>query len=331
METALLGATGLRISRIGLGLAALGRPGYVNLGHAHDLRGDYDVESMRARAHAVLDEAWSCGVRYFDAARSYGRAEEFLGSWLHDRGIAPDDTVVGSKWGYTYTAGWKVSAEHHEIKDHSPETLLRQWTESRSAHGAHLDLYQIHSATLESAVLDNRAVLAELARRRAGGMRIGISVSGPQQTEVVLRAIETRVDGKPLFDTVQATWNLLERSAGDALRAAHDAGLGVIVKEALANGLLTERNHAPAFAARRDVLESAARLRGVSMDAIALAAALAAPWADVVLSGAASVEHLRSNLRALSVVWNSRLDEELVALAQPREEYWRVRRGLAWN
>ena len=62
----------------GLGLAALGRPGYINLGHAADLHADYDVAAMEGRAHAVLDAAHAAGVRYFDAARSYGRAEEFL-------------------------------------------------------------------------------------------------------------------------------------------------------------------------------------------------------------------------------------------------------------
>src|SRR6516165_3107252 len=100
-----LGTTGLTVTSLGLGLAALGRPGYINLRHAADLAHDYDVAAMEARAHAVLDAAWAAGVRYFDAARSYGRAEEFLGRWLAARDIAPADVTVGSKWGYTYTAG----------------------------------------------------------------------------------------------------------------------------------------------------------------------------------------------------------------------------------
>ena len=73
--------------QFGLGLAALGRPGYINLGHADDLNRDYDVDAMQQHAHRVLDTAWESGVRYFDAARSYGKAEIFLGSWIRDRGI----------------------------------------------------------------------------------------------------------------------------------------------------------------------------------------------------------------------------------------------------
>src|SRR4051812_33575516 len=100
-----LGGTGLRVSPIGLGLAALGRPGYINLGHGGDLAAGTSVPEMERNAHAVLDAAHRRGVRYFDAARSYGRAEAFLASWLDARRLGRDDVTVGSKWGYTYTAG----------------------------------------------------------------------------------------------------------------------------------------------------------------------------------------------------------------------------------
>ena len=52
------------------------------------------------------------------------------------------------------------------------------------------------------------------------------------------RSVE--VEGVPLFSSVQATYNLLEPSAGPALAEAHDAGRTVIVKEALANGRLVQ-------------------------------------------------------------------------------------------
>lgn len=67
---------------IGFGLAAVGRPGYINLGREEDLPPRREVAAMRARAQELLDYAYAHGVRYFDAARSYGRAEEFLAGWL---------------------------------------------------------------------------------------------------------------------------------------------------------------------------------------------------------------------------------------------------------
>ena len=57
------------------------------VGRAADLGDARDVEAMQARAHALLDAAWAAGVRWFDAARSYGRAEEFLASWLRERRV----------------------------------------------------------------------------------------------------------------------------------------------------------------------------------------------------------------------------------------------------
>ena len=100
---------------IGLGLAAVGRPGYINLGRDHDLPAGRSVEALRERTHELLDAAYAQGVRYFDVARSYGRSEEFLSDWLNTRpGL--DDIVVGSKWGYTYTADWTTDAERHEVK-----------------------------------------------------------------------------------------------------------------------------------------------------------------------------------------------------------------------
>lgn len=319
------------IDRFGLGLAAVGRPGYINLGHADDLGHDYDVADMQARAYAVLDAAWAAGIRYFDAARSYGRAEEFLASWLASRAIALESVTIGSKWGYTYTAGWRVDAATHEVKEHSLANLERQLGESRGWLGPHLDLYQIHSATLESGVIEDRAVLERLARLGDEGVAVGLSVSGPRQGDTLYRALDARVDGRRVFDAVQATWNLLEPSAGAALREAHADGLRVIIKEALANGRLTARNQAADFAdSRRRLTEMASRLR-CSIDALALAAVLAQPWVDVVLSGAATVEQLRSNLGALGVAWDVAADAALGGIVEDPATYWATRAALPWN
>ena len=305
--------------RLGLGLAALGRPGYITLGHGEDLSGETDVPALESRAHAVLDAGRAGGIRYFDAARSYGRAEEFLGSWLQEQDIVPGDVTVASKWGYAYTADWRVDAEEHEVKDLSFEHLESQLAESRAILGNHLDLYQIHSATLESGVLDDRGLLEELARLRETGLRIGLTVSGPKQRETIERALE--VGG---FDAVQATWNLHERSAGPALADADAAGLSVIVKEALANGRLAARGGDARLLA-------VAEKRGVSPDALALAAALAQPWAHVVLSGAATVPQLESNLAARAIAYDDELDDELAPLTEDRDVYWKTRAGLSWN
>lgn len=324
------GSTGRVVTPIGLGLAALGRPGYISLGHAGDLAST-EVAAVRAHCHAVLDAAWQAGIRYFDAARSYGRGEEFLGEWLAARGLAPGEAIIGSKWGYTYTADWRVDAEVHEVKDHSPPVFERQIAETRSHLGLHLALYQIHSATLSSGVLDDPQVLAALARLRNAGVAVGLTLSGPGQAETLKRALDCRVDGEPVFDAVQATWNLLERSAGPVLQAAHDAGLGVMIKEALANGRLTTRNDEPDFAGRRARLQAEAGRLGTDIAGLALAAVLHQPWADMVLSGAATAAQLQANVAALRVAWDDKAATTLADLAEDPETYWQTRSALPWN
>ena len=132
--------------------------------------------------------------------------------------------------------GWQVDADPPEVKHHDVDTFRRQLEETRERLGDHLALYQIHSATPDSGVLEDDAVLDALRELRASGVALGVTGSGPSQPEIVDRARELGC-----FDTVQATWNLHERSAGPALARAHAAGLQVIVKEALANGRLTPR------------------------------------------------------------------------------------------
>ncbi len=321
----------LPASRIGLGLAALGRPGYITLGHAADLSINYDINAMRQHALEVLDTVWAMGVRYFDAARSYGQAEQFLADWLRKRQIDPAAVTVGSKWGYTYTANWQTQATVHEVKDHSLPALQRQWRESQAVLGPFLKLYQVHSATLDSGLFDNSAVLDELARLKQSAVAIGLTLSGPAQADTLRRAVSITIDGQRLFDTVQATWNLLESSAGTALQDAHAIGMTVIVKEALANGRLTERNTHPDFQTQRALLVEHADRLHTTLDGLALAAVLAQPWADMILSGAATSDQFKSNRQALDVFWDDEARTALSALSESSDAYWAHRKQLAWN
>jgi aryl-alcohol dehydrogenase-like predicted oxidoreductase len=319
--------------QLGLGLAALGRPGYVTLNHARDLGGTYDPSAMEAHAHEVLDAAFDAGIRYVDAARSYGRAEDFVASWLRTRKIAPSDVVVASKWGYSYTAGWSTSAQQHEIKDHSLAAFERQFAESYERLGRYLSLYQIHSVTADGKTLADDALIDAIARLRERGIRAGLSVSGAGQDVAIRRALAVRRDGERVFDSVQATWNLLERGAQSALAEAHDAGMKVVVKESLANGRLTHANRDAddVFSSRVARLRAVAESRGTTIEKLALAAALARPWADIVLTGAATVEQIHSSVAAVEVDYDAELDEKIRPLSIASHDYWRARSSFRWN
>jgi aryl-alcohol dehydrogenase-like predicted oxidoreductase len=300
-------------ARLGLGLAALGRPAYINVGRS-ELPPSRSVAAMRDASWAVLDAAYAAGVRWVDVARSYGRAEEFLAGWLDSR--APEDLTVSSKWGYAYVGGWRLDAAVHEEKSHTLDRFRDQWAESIALLGDRLALYQVHSLTIDSPLFDDLPLQDALA---ALPVRVGFSTSGPRQADAVRRGLALERHGKPVFTAVQSTWNVLEPSAGPALAEAHAAGAHVLVKEALANGRL-------AVDPPRPVAELAAA-RDVGPDAVALAAALAQPWADTVLLGPAGPGQLRSNLAVLTVPEVTGLAD----LAVEPERYWRDRAALAWS
>ncbi|WP_144124660.1 aldo/keto reductase [Catellatospora sichuanensis] len=311
------------VARLGFGLAAVGRPGYINLGRDRDLPAGRTVEALRERTYDLLDTAYAAGMRYTDAARSYGRAEEFLAGWLGSRDVP--DVVVGSKWGYTYTAGWRIDAEVHETKDHGLAVYERQLAQTRELLGDRLDAYQIHSLTVQSPALGDTALHRRLAELAATGVTVGFSSSGPRQADAIDAALRIEVDGVPLFRSVQATWNLLEPSAGRALAAARAAGCHVIVKEAMANGRLAQRSP------ESTVLAEVADETGAPQDAVALAAVLHQPWSGIVLSGAATTAQLTSNLAAVGLRLTDDQLSRLEALAESADDYWKHRSTLPWS
>ncbi len=287
----------------------------MTVGHAQDVAST-SIDAMAKHAQAMCQQAYLAGVRHFDVARSYGRGEMFLRDWLERR--KPTGVTVSTKWGYRYTGNWQTAPESHEVKEHSLARLDEQWPESKASLGEWLNVFQIHSATLESGVLEDAAVLDRLAWLKRTGLQIGLTATGPRQPEIIRKALTVMRDGAPLFGWVQATWNVLEQSAGPVLEVAHAAGVKVIVKEPLANGRLTVRGDTS--------FNSIATASGVTPDALALACVLAQPWADVVLMGAATSEQLVSNLKARETA-----PIDVKRFAVPAETYWAERAKLAWT
>lgn len=194
--------------------------------------------------------------------------------------------------------------------------LERQWVETRQTLGSAPDLYLVHSVTPESPALRDPALLGSLRHLADNGTTVGLSTSGPHQAASVDAALN--LASSP-FTAVQSTWNLFERSVGDALGRATEHGWKVVVKEALANGRLTTRSN--------PLIDRIATEHRTSADAVAIGAALAQPWADVVLSGAAIPAHLESNIRAEPIdIGATGLDQ----LAEPPMEYWRRRSARQW-
>ncbi|KAL7443151.1 hypothetical protein ACHAXM_008702 [Skeletonema potamos] len=214
--------------RVGLGLAALGRPGYINLQRDSYLT-SRSVEGMQQQANAVMDELFQQSRRLSNRQNNGDKVIPWL-------------DCARSKWGYTYyVADWNVQlgeGEPHEVKDHSYDNFLKQIQETSEHIGEYVKLYQVHSATFDSGILTNAKVHDALSKcREEKGWKIGLSVSGPSQDELIREAMKIKVASQQrLFDSVQCTYNIMEQRPHDALMEAHKSGMDVIIKEGLANG-----------------------------------------------------------------------------------------------
>lgn len=315
-------------TKIGLGLAALGRPEYINVRSHLDV--DKSIEAYRSNAFKVMDFAYENGIRHFDTAASYGKGEQFLLEW--NKKHAYKDVKLSSKWGYSYVANWKIGFKgQHEIKEHSLSKLQEQWRSAQKLLPA-LNTYQIHSATFESGVLENIEVLEALQRiKEATGVKIGLSVSGAYQSEILEAAFGIKVNEKELFDSFQATFNILEQSSFMILKKLMQHKKNVIIKEGLANGRLLENHNYLHYKDLYRLLKRFADKYEVGIDAIALRFVMDFLGPQLVLSGASTVRQLKENMLARNFVLNKSELSELKSFSSDPNQYWAERSLLLWH
>lgn len=315
-------------TKIGLGLAALGRPEYINIRTDNSI--DKSEEAFKSNTFSVLNEAYKLGIRYFDTAPSYGKGEAFLKEWHNKNNDL--DAVLGTKWGYTYVANWELGfSGKHEVKEHSIDKLQEQWEVSKHMLPK-LKYYQVHSATFESGILENQAVLNQLYQiKQETGLLIGISTSGANQKEVITTALKVKVNEEDLFDSFQVTYNVFEQSTFLILSEVLKQGKKVIIKEALANGRVFRNEKFQHYNKAYQSLEQLSKKYHVNIDAVALRFVIDSLQPTYVLSGAANSMQLYQNLKALNFTFTLEELELLKTLKVAPEDYWNERSVLNWN
>ena len=309
-------------TKIGLGLAALGRPEYINIRTDNTI--DKSEEAFKKNTFHVLDYAYQKGIRYFDTAPSYGKGESFLQEWNHLK--KHNDVILGTKWGYTYVANWELGYEgKHEIKEHSLAKLINQWEVSKNLLPK-LKIYQVHSATFDSGILKNRPVFRKLHDLKTEfGLQIGISTSGSNQKDIIKEALKIEINNQPLFDSFQVTYNVFEQSTISILKTLKHLKKTIIIKEALANGRVFKPN------LYTTQLENLSKKHNVDIDAVALRFVIDSLQPTYVLSGASNASQLEQNLKALDFKLTEQDLGSLRVLKQNPEDYWNERNEMEWN
>lgn len=318
----------LNQNRIGLGLAAIGRPQYINIKH-EEVNEPFSLVNFRRKGEITLENAYRNGIRHFDTSPGYGVAESILIDWLDEKN--DPSITVSTKWGYTYVADFDLNATKHEIKDHSISKLIEQWAVSRRLL-PYLKIYQIHSATLESGVLENVEVLNYLhSIKKSYKLHIGLSTTGDNQVEVLKKAMQIAVQGEPLFQSFQCTFNVLEQSILKLRHELQEQKGRLIIKEAMANGRLIAPNRYPDYNRLYDFMRVLAARYQVGVDAVAMRYCLDNFPSALVLSGTTDTHHLTSNLKANLFKLSLPEIEELSAYGIDSPCYWKERKQLDWN
>lgn len=312
---------------IGLGTAAIGRPQYININQED--KAPFSLSTFKQNGIAMLDYAYDSGIRYFDTAPGYGLAEQLLIDWVTKKN--DPDITVATKWGYTYVADFDPNAKAHEVKEHSLKKLNEQWNISKQLL-PNLNYYQIHSATLESGVLENKAVLETLFQlKEEENIKVGLTTTGHNQSEVLQKAIDVHFNGESLFDVFQCTYNILDQSIYELGRQIITNEKQLVIKEALANGRLFPNAAYPTYKALYKALELLSNRYEVGVDAIALQFCSAKLKGAMVLSGANKPEYLEQNLKATGFQLNSEEIEKLSQFKIAPNRYWDERKQLTWN
>ena len=312
---------------IGLGTAAIGRPQYINI--KREDKAPFSLAEFKQKGIEMLDIAYDAGIRYYDTAPGYGLAEQLLIDWVTKKN--DPSIIVATKWGYTYVAKFDPNAKIHEVKEHSLKKLNEQWSVSKKLL-PYLNYYQIHSATLESGVLENDAVLERLFQLKEENIiKVGLTTTGSNQSEVLKKAMDVHFKGARLFEVFQCTYNVLDQSIYELGRQIIASGNQLVIKEALANGRLFPNTDYPAYTPLYNELESLSNKYGVGVDAVILHFCSAKLKGTIVLSGAHKPAYLEQNLKATDFELRPQEIESLAKFKTDPKLYWEERKKLTWD
>ena len=317
MDYVNLGPTGLKVSRLCLGLMSYGEPS----------RGNQPWSLGRDDAAPFFRQALDAGINFFDTANVYsaGSSEEITGSVLLS--MVPRDEIV---------LATKVNGRMHDDPNGlglSRKAIMREIDNSLRRLGTdYVDLYQIHRWDYETPIEETLEALHDVVK--AGKARyIGASSMYSWQFAQALYVAD--LNGWTRFVSMQNYYNLLYREEErEMMPLLDDQGIGSIPWSPLARGRLarpwgetTKRSESDPFGQSLyseqdrpivDVVNAIATRRAVAPSQVALAWVLANPVVASPIIGATNPHHLDDAVAALSLTLD---DDEIAALEAPYQPH----------
>ena len=305
MERAVLGRTGLEVSRLGAGLVQIGRKDVGNAGR-------------------LLNEALDGGVTFLDTAECYGHSEEFIGRTIAHR---RSEFVLATKVGHAVDRGSRpVGVDPEGNRSWSASTMRESIDRSlRRMKTDRVDLLQVHAYDT-SWPLEDDVLQVLLDARQAGKVRfLGYSQEG-NHAELAVRS--------GIFDTLQVSFSLIDQRPRLGLLAlARNEDVGIIAKRPIANAAWGQspaedggsgpRTNAQRTVAQRMAAQGPIPAAPEDPVALALGFVLAHPEVATAIVGTGDPDHMRHNI---SIVEN-----QLPLPAEAVEELRRRYDQLGWT
>ena len=319
-----LGRTGLKVSRLCLGMMTYGDPQWRSWVLPEDA------------SRPFVRRALEAGINFFDTADMYslGVSEQILGRAIKDF-AARDKVVIATKV-------FQPMSDDPNDRGLSRKHVLASIDKSLARLGMdYVDLYQIHRWDSETPIEETLSALHDIVR--AGKARyIGASSMAAWQFSKALYLAD--LHGYTRFVSMQNHYNLVYREEErEMLPLCRDQGIGVIPWSPLARGFLAGNRRA---ADRGDTTRAAtdtiahklyyqdsdfrivervsavAARRGVPAAQIALAWVLAQPGITAPIVGASKTPQLEEALAALDIKLTADECKELEELYEPHAVRW---------
>jgi len=276
LSGAVLGRTGLKVSRLGFGAMEI---------RGSRIWGGRPVTEQQAST--ILNAVLDAGINFIDTANDYGRSEEFIGKFIaHRRG----EYILATKCGCHVT--YKDEATDETPHVWTRENLLRGLHESlERMHTDYVDIMQLHNPPVEDCEKgDLVSVLQEM--KQQGKIRfVGISTTLPHLPTYLEWGV---------FDTFQIPYSGLERVHEDWITRSAEAGTGIIIRGGVARGEIgVGLGNSSRWQKFEDAKLDELRMPGESRTAFLLRYTLAHPHAHTIIVGTLYPEHLHENIAML--------------------------------
>ncbi|MEV4320230.1 aldo/keto reductase [Actinocrispum sp. NPDC049592] len=312
MKYVRLGSTGLKVSRVCLGMMSYGSP---------DHRAWHLTEEQ---AEPIVRHAVTAGVTFFDTADMYstGVSEQITGRLLRKMFPQRSDYVLATKVYFPMGSGPNdqgLSRKH--IMTSIDDSLRRLGTD-------HVDLYQIHRFDYETPLEETMSALHDIVK--AGKARY-IGASSMYAWQFAKAQQIAAANGWTAFSSMQNHYNLIYREEErEMIPLCTDQGVGVIPWSPLARGNLARTEattrttsdpvldiyapHAEDDAKVIDELRAVAAERELPPAQVALAWLYTKPAVTAPIVGATKLRHIEDALAAVDV---SLTPEEVTRLEAP--------------